>query len=309
MFFTPRVVLAGCGGIARAHLKAIPAASIAALCDQNLDAARALRDEFGLHAPVFKSLEEALEREQPDVVLVCTPPATHFDLVRLALESGASVLCEKPLATRASDAQVLVELARAQNKMLRTSAKYRFCEGVAAAKSLLDSGEAGLLQTVRVAFGAPFEFENSWHANTLVSGGGVWMDNGPHALDLARFFAGELRFTSLEEWQTEGALETQTRVCLRSAGGAGVQIALSWKRFRGENFAVLNCERGTARIGWGETLWQPHGASERILAGGYDKSACFAAQWNGFLNGDTRFEGADGARVVELVEAVYTCAR
>lgn len=242
-------------------------------------------------------------------MVICTPPTTHFELVRLALKSGADVLCEKPLATNARDARALVELARLSNRTLRTTAKYRFHSGITETKALLDSGEAGALESLQIAFGARFDFEKSWHSNTRLSGGGVWMDNGPHALDLARFFAGDLSFESVAQWNCDADLETETRVCLRGVAGENIEIALSWHRSLGDDFAVLTCERATIHVGWRETTWQKHGEMPQVLASGYDKSACFSAQWSAFLSGDTRLQTEDGARVVELLEAVYEAAR
>jgi len=305
---SPRVALVGCGGIARAHAQAMGAAPIVALCDQSEGAARRLREEFALDAPVFPSLEAALG-DVIDVVVICTPPTTHFALVRLALEAGAHVLCEKPLATRADESQVLVELARARNLTLRTSAKYRFCEGIIAAQSLLQGGEAGTLQKLRLCFGAPFDFKGSWHSDPHLSGGGVWMDNGPHALDLARFFAGDLRLERIEEWTTRDELETQVQIALRSMSGAAVQIELSWLTRLSEQLAVLKCTGGEITVGWQQTGWYPRDATPRVLAGAYDKAACFSAQWNGFLMNDARFAAEDGARVVELLGAIYEGAK
>jgi len=302
MPLSPRVALVGCGGIARAHLTAMGAAPVVALCDQNEEATHRLREECAPDAPVFPSLEAALE-SGIEVAIICTPPTTHFALARLALEAGAHVLCEKPLATRADEAQTLVELARARNRTLRTSAKYRFCEGVVAAKSLLQSGEAGTLQNLRLSFGAPFDFKGSWHSNPRLSGGGVWMDNGPHALDLARFFAGDVRLERLEEWTTCDELETQVRAGFRSMSGASIEIELSWLSRLSEHLAALKCTKGEIFVGWQQTIWHPRGAPARVLAGAYDKAACFSTQWNGFLMNDARFVAEDGARVVELLGA------
>ncbi len=301
----PRVALVGCGGVARAHVRAVGAASVAGLCDANPDAARRLADEFGIAAPLFDSPAALLEAGAPAVVLVCTPPATHFAIVCAALEAGADVLCEKPLATRAADAHALVALATARGATLRTSAKYRFCAGVLAAQALIESGEAGALQRLAIGFGAPFDWRRSWHANTALSGGGVWMDNGPHALDLARFLAGELRFVGVRMWQAEGEVETDISVRFESLAGASVRITLSWERAFGDEFALINCERGVMSLGWHATLWTPHGAAPRTLAGAYDKAACFAAQWRAFEDGDARWKAEDGAQVVALLEEVY----
>ena len=299
------VALIGCGGVARAHLRAIGAGSVVGLCDANPDAARRLRAETGIAAPVFSSLAELLEVAKPATVLVCTPPATHFALVYAALESGADVLCEKPLATRAADADALVALAVRHGRTLRTSAKYRFCAGVVAAKTLLDAGETGALQRLDIAFGGPLDWRRSWHSNTALSGGGVWMDNGPHALDLARFLAGELRFAGADKWRCDGALETEVVFRFESIAGVPVTVALSWERALGDEFALLGCEHGTLSLGWHATTWTPHGEMPRALAGAYDKAACFADGWRAFGKEDARWSAEDGAQVVALLEAVY----
>lgn len=301
-----RIILVGCGAIARAHLGAIGAKDIVALCDSNAEIARRLRDEFALDAPIYDSLAKALQCSHADAVIVCTPPTTHEKLVRQALEAGVNVLCEKPLATRARDAQILVELA-AQNKVkLRTSAKYRFAAGVEYAKNWPDLGE---LKRIKIAFGAPFDYAHSWHANREISGGGVWMDNGPHALDLARYFAGDLKVCSVENWRCDGDLEAEIRVGLRSEMGVIVEIELSWLRNLGDWLAILEGTDGTLKVGWREVLWQPARSQERIIEAAYDKNAGFAAQWRGFCENDARLGADDGARVVELLEAVYAAAR
>jgi len=299
-----RVALVGCGGIARAHAKAIGASNIVALCDDNSEAARMLSAELGGSAPVFTSLGKLLDAVSPSAVIVCTPPATHFELVRLALEAGADVLCEKPLALGAADAAALVELAAQNGRALRTSAKYRFFAGVVAAKLLLDTGEAGAPLAVEIALGGPLDWARSWHSNIAISCGGVWMDNGPHAVDLARHLAGELQLADVERWAGGVTLETEVALRFNSAAGAAVRIELSWQRTLGEQFAVVRCERGILSVGWHATTWTENGGAERPLAGDYDKAACFAAQWRGFVEGDARFTAADGASTVAIVEAV-----
>lgn len=308
---SPRVLLVGCGGIARAHIDAIPTKHIVALCDSNPVAAHRLLVEFELNAPLFDSLGNAMRCQKPDVAIICTPPATHFNLVSMALEAGLNVLCEKPLALSSHDATTLTNTARKRNLTLRTSAKYRFCAGVHAARSLLDSGETGTLQSLSIFFGAPLDYTRSWHSNIPLSGGGVWMDNGPHALDLSRYFAGDLHLENLKDWQAEAKtrLETECRVCLRSQTDVPVEITLSWTRSLGSHFAVLECERGTLEIGWSETTWHPLNAPTRTIMGGYNKAECFSTQWQGFLNHDPRLGAEDGARTVELIEAIYDSAR
>lgn len=267
---------------------------------------RALQSELAPNAPIYADFEKALRCSHADAVIICTPPTTHLALATRALLEGVAVLCEKPLATRAVDAQMLVELAGIRAIKLRTSAKYRFAAGVQIAKNWPELGE---LKRVQIAFGAPFDYARSWHANLKLSGGGVWMDNGPHALDLARYFAGELAVCDIEKWSCDGELETEIRVGLRSAAGVAVQIELSWLRSLGDWFAILEGTGGTLKIGWRQTLWQPLRGEPVVLAGAYDKNACFSGQWRAFYEDDALLGAEDGARVVELLETVYAEAR
>lgn len=306
---SPRVVLVGCGGIARAHLGAIKPADIVALCDNNLAAAERLRTDFALDVPLFDSLENAFAASVPNIAIICTPPATHFDLARTVLEKGSHVLCEKPLALSVEQASLLLEIARREHLMLRTSAKYRFCDGVVAAKALLDSGEAGATESIRIAFGSSFDYAHSWHSNLALSGGGVWMDNGPHALDLARYFAGELHIESLQDWHYDGELDIEGCVHLQSSEDIPLELSLSWRQKLGDHFAVLHCERGVIEIGWRETLWCPHDDPVRRIAGAYEKNACFSGQWSGFLNGEARLGEEDGVHVVALIEDIYRASK
>lgn len=301
-----RVILVGCGGIARAHAAAIGAANIVALCDLNREAARHLQIGFAPDAPLYDSLDAALRCSHGDAVVVCTPPTTHIALATRAILEGVAVLCEKPLATRASDAKMLVELAAIREVKLRTSAKYRFAAGVEIAKNWAELGE---LKRIQIAFGAPFPYAHSWHANQKLSGGGVWMDNGPHALDLARFFAGELEVCAVENWRCDGDLETEVGVVLRNKNGVAIHIELSWLRGLGDWLAILEGKGGMLKIGWREVLWQPARGKSQVLQIGYDKNSCFIEQWRSFCEGDGRLDADNGARVVELLQAVYEIAR
>jgi 2-alkyl-3-oxoalkanoate reductase len=110
---TLRVAFFGAGQMARHHLAAIERAGRSVIVGV-YDPMRGRAEEFAATAGTraFDSMAALLADARPDVVHVCTPPATHFDAARAALEGGAHVYVEKPFALNAGDAQTLLGLAR-----------------------------------------------------------------------------------------------------------------------------------------------------------------------------------------------------
>jgi len=74
----------------------------------------------------YPTVEALLETEELDALFVLTPRSEHVHATRLALEAGVDVFCEKPLATSASDAQSLAELAAARERVLMVGFNRRF---------------------------------------------------------------------------------------------------------------------------------------------------------------------------------------
>src|SRR3978361_417662 len=96
-----RVVVLGAGAWARgAHLPGYrrdPRCQVVAIADPELDRARAAASEFDIPTATADA-SELLDRGDIDLIDVCTPSHTHFDLTWAALEAGKHVLCEKPVA-------------------------------------------------------------------------------------------------------------------------------------------------------------------------------------------------------------------
>ncbi|MCD6130611.1 MAG: Gfo/Idh/MocA family oxidoreductase [Candidatus Hydrothermae bacterium] len=117
-----KVAIAGCGLISQ--LKYIPMfqelknkAKIVGVCDLNEETLKQVASKFRI-AGTYKDFEEMLFREQPDIVVVCTPPVTHKNIVIQALERGAHVLVEKPMALTSADCEQMIEASRRFNKKL-----------------------------------------------------------------------------------------------------------------------------------------------------------------------------------------------
>lgn len=115
-----RIVFIGAGEMAGRHLDALSRVPtphrVVGVCDLRPDAASALALRAG--ATAYTGLAEMLNAVRPDIAHICTHPATHFDVARQALESGAHVYVEKPFAETLVQANALFESARKRGLLL-----------------------------------------------------------------------------------------------------------------------------------------------------------------------------------------------
>ena len=117
-----RVAIIGCGKIADSHaeqIQRIPDCRIVAVCDREELMAKQLFDRFPIDQ-YFSDVHELLEKTQPDVVHITTPPQSHFELAKLCLQQDRHVYLEKPFTLNTEDAQTLI--ATAEEKDLKITA-------------------------------------------------------------------------------------------------------------------------------------------------------------------------------------------
>jgi predicted dehydrogenase len=187
-----RGVIIGAGGVARlAHL---PAYSYNSETLARIDIVGAVDSripppEFG-GLPVYPSLDVALAAGPLDFVDICTPTATHRDLVLDALARGLHVFCEKPVAVTAAEARELAAAARQANRILFPCHQYRQNPAWVEMRRLIDDGAIGRWHLAEfhvyraeadkgaVADAVP------WRGRKENSLGGVLLDHGTHLLYL-----------------------------------------------------------------------------------------------------------------------------
>jgi UDP-N-acetyl-2-amino-2-deoxyglucuronate dehydrogenase len=178
---TLRYGVIGAGVVAPLHLEAI-----AALDDAELIGISSLDAEH-------LDLDELLALA-PDVVVICTPHPSHAALTIAALDAGAHVLVEKPLAPEAREADAMIAAADRAGRLLGVCFQQRFRPVIAAAHELIAGGRLGEL--VRVSIVDPlyrpkaYYGTASWRGTWTGEGGGVLMNQAPHTLDLLCHLAG-----------------------------------------------------------------------------------------------------------------------
>ncbi|MGQ0649165.1 MAG: Gfo/Idh/MocA family protein [Gemmatimonadaceae bacterium] len=141
-----RVGVLGAGAWARlAHVPGYLRDSrceVVAICDPQLAMAESVAVEFGI-PNVAGDHREILRRDDIDLIDVCTPSATHFELSWAALQAGKHVLCEKPVAYDFRDTARAAALARSRGLKTKLGFTFRYAPAMRYMKALIDDGFIG----------------------------------------------------------------------------------------------------------------------------------------------------------------------
>jgi predicted dehydrogenase len=179
--------------------------------------------EFEKLAPgvqVFRDFDTALADPDVEAVAIATPPHTHFELVRKALEAGKQVLVEKPLARTAGEAAELIALAEEVDRVLMPGHTFLYSPAVNKVKELIDEGVLGEIY-----------FATSARMNLgLYQRDGVVLDLAPHDLSIFLYWLGqpitEVTASGRSVFQ-DGVHETAF-MTLSFAEGAQANVQVSW---------------------------------------------------------------------------------
>lgn len=228
---TPRIVVAGAGAIAeRFHLPALArrpeVMRRAVLVDRNLARASALAAQFGA-ASAVASLDEALPGA--DGVLVLTPARLHVEMTRAALQAGAHVLCEKPLAPSAAEVDAIAAAEREAGRRVAVNNTRRLVPAFRLVHDLVREGAVGEVRAIELTMGEPFDWPSAGdgYFGIKAGGRGVLADIGAHLVDLAAWWAAAPLELQAYEDDAAGGTEATADVRFR-AGRAEAHVRLSW---------------------------------------------------------------------------------
>jgi predicted dehydrogenase len=199
-----KAVLIGTGGAGVSQLRClsrIKGVAVAAVCDSNEERARVVARQFKIRR-VYTDISEMLQQEKPQVVFIATPPATHAELAIMAMEAGAHVFIEKPMALSVSECDQMIIVSQQTGRLIGVNHNRLFLHSVKEAKELLASGALGGLTGINIVFlqrAQPLVDDKNHWAHRLPLG--VFGENLPHALYLARAFCGEVKPIAAIFWK------------------------------------------------------------------------------------------------------------
>ncbi len=136
-----KTAIVGAGAIAYCHAEALAKLGVAicGVIDVNRESAEKLADRYGTQA--IGDLAEIAG--SLDMVHICTPPSFRIDYARVAMQAGCHVVMEKPMAIAVADAELLVEMARANGVKLMIDFNHRFRTGFQELLGIVESGGIG----------------------------------------------------------------------------------------------------------------------------------------------------------------------
>jgi predicted dehydrogenase len=168
------------------------------MCGRDEQRVQAAADRLGW-AEVETDWRRVVQRDDIDVVDVCTPGDSHAEIAIAALNAGKHVLCEKPLANTVDEAEHMVEAARtaaARGVRSMVGYNYRRMPAVALARQLVTEGRIGQIRHVRAQYLQDWiidpEFPLVWRLQRDKAGSGALGDLGAHIIDLAQFVTGDV---------------------------------------------------------------------------------------------------------------------
>ena len=210
----------GTGRIAKAFanaLKDTPDAVLAGVGSRALAGAEAFTDEFG--GAAYGSYEELVQAPDIDLVYVGTPHPMHADNVRIALEAGKGVLCEKAFTVNRREAEELVALARTKNLFLMEAMWSRYLPGLAEVRRIVASGEIGKVTQVIADLGFTAAFGPEHRLFNPVLGGGALLDIGIYPLSIAVALLGPVESVVAQADIGPTGTDEQTSFVLKHRGG------------------------------------------------------------------------------------------
>ncbi len=185
--------MVGTGIIASSHLEAINTienCTLAAVADVKEELAKNVGEEYSV--PYYTDYKEMTEKEDFDAVILNLPHFLHCEVSVYFLEKGIHVLCEKPMANTVEECDRMLEAEKNSGARLAIGHVQRFFGANEEVKKYVDSKALGeLCMTTEVRNIYYFDsWRPKWFLDRKLSGGGILMNYGAHALDKLSYIVG-----------------------------------------------------------------------------------------------------------------------
>jgi UDP-N-acetyl-2-amino-2-deoxyglucuronate dehydrogenase len=329
-----RIAVVGCGRISKSHFGAIKKYSehleLAAICDIDANTLRENAEIYGV--PAYQDIEEMLQKEQFDVVSLCTPSGIHPDQAVVAAGHKIHVITEKPMATRWSDGLRMVKACDEAGVRLFVVKQNRRNTTLQLLKRAVTEKRFGKIHMVHlnVFWSRPqsyYDHGNGWRG-TWEFDGGAFMNQASHYVDLLDWLIGPVEkvqammsTTRDIEVEDTGVLNIKWR---NGALGSMSVTMLAYPKNLEGSITILG-ERGTARIGGVAVndiqLWnfdESKDYDEKINEANYETTSVYGfghpLYYRNVIDvlrgsAEPETDGRAGLKSLELLIAAYLSAR
>ena len=332
----------GTGSIAAVHATAISSldnAKLVACFNINGEHSDAFAKEYGIRS--YHDIDSFLADSDVDIVTVTTPSGAHLEPALAAIEAKKkAVIVEKPLEITKERCEKMIEAAKANGVMLAGIFQSRFHEVARLIKKAIDEGRFGRISIIdaQIKWYRTQDYYDSvgWHGTWKMDGGGALMNQGIHAIDLLRWFGGDVADISsrtatlaherIEVEDTAGAvisfksgaigiIEGSTaaypgflkRIEICGSEGSAIieEESLKFWQFKNER-----PEDAEIRAEYADFTSTGGGAGDPKAIGFHGHASEFADIIDALNTGrDPEITGREARKAVEVIEAVYRSAR
>jgi UDP-N-acetyl-2-amino-2-deoxyglucuronate dehydrogenase len=329
-----RIAVVGCGRIAKNHFGSIEKHAdqldLAAVCDVNPATLREHTDRYGV--PGYSRMEEMLQKEDIDIVALCTPSGLHPDQAVMAARYKVNVMTEKPMATRWSDGVAMVKACDEAGVRLFVVKQNRRNATLQLLKRAVEKKRFGRIYMVNinVFWTRPQEYYDSakWRG-TWEFDGGAFMNQASHYVDLLDWLIGPIE--SLQAYTATLARDIQVEdtgvlsVRWRSGALGSMNVTMLTYPKNLEGSITIIGEKGTVRVGgvavneiqhW--EFAEPDDDDEKVKDASYATTSVYGfghplyySNVVKVMRGEAEPEtdGREGLKSLETLIAVYLSAR
>ena len=249
-----RFGIVGAGVIGPTHAEAIaslPDAELVAVADNGHERAEMLAEQYGITA--YANLRQMLDREELDVVNICTPSGLHGEQACQVMRSGRHVIVEKPMAISLAAIDEMLRVQQETGVKLAVISQHRFDPASRQVHDLVEQKAFGrlVLGNAQIPWWRSQAYYDSgaWRGTWALDGGGVLMNQSIHSIDLLQWLMGPVKSVCAYTDTLAHRIETEdvAVAVLRFASGALGTISATTAAYPGVTTRVeVFGDRGSA---------------------------------------------------------------
>jgi len=238
-----KIAVIGIGSMGYNHLRVYSEmgdVQVVGASDLNRERLQLIEDRFSVNT--YMSYQDLFEKEEPEAVSITVPTAEHEKVAAYALEKGAHVLVEKPIAATVEEGKRLITLAKKLDRQLMVGHIIRFNPAMQSLKTRLENGDLGKIFQVFCRRAGPFP--------ARIRDVGVVVDLAPHDVDIMRFLTGmnPMRVFAETEQQIHTDHEDLLFGLLRFPEGITGALEINWLTPTKMRETLVLGEKGLFRV-------------------------------------------------------------
>jgi len=231
---------------AASAFKLVPDAELLAIGSRDHERAKTFASQFDA-SRAYEGYDCLLSDQDVDVVYIATPNYRHKQDSLRCLEAGKAVMCEKSFALNATEAEEVIDAARAKGLFCMEAMWMRFIPAVLEARRRIASGEIGKICLLKADLGYPTPFDPDHRYFSQQLGGGCLLDRGVYLVSLAHYLMGIPHSVKSCGVIGETGVDYQSSYLLKFANGGIADLTATLQTY-GTNEAIIFGTKGRIRL-------------------------------------------------------------